>query len=89
MTVRIRAEDPRQVQTDITDLSGRTTRYQARRGYFEMRDDHAKLHRESANLPAPSAALPVGRTGGYRCVECGFGSFFVNCGRCGGLCERE
>lgn len=83
MTTRIRAEDLKQVSTVI---DGR--RYDARRGYFEMPDRDARMHAQSANLPMPSAALPVGRRSGFRC-ECGFGTFFTTCSRCGGSCERE
>lgn len=82
--VRVRAEDRRQVQAEV---NGR--RYTQRDGYFHMRPDHAKAHLAHGNLPAPSAALPVGRRGGYRCTGCGFGSFFTTCSRCGSPCERE
>lgn len=82
--MRVRAEDPRQVAQVVGGVE-----YRAKRGYFEMPDQHAKAHLESANLPTPSAALPVGRKAGYRCVPCGFGSFFTTCGRCGGPCVRE
>lgn len=84
MTVKIRAEDRRQVATVI---GGRE--YRARNGYFELPDAAAKIHREAANLPAPATALPVGRRGGFRCTACGFGTFFTTCSRCGGACERE
>lgn len=82
--VRISAEDRNQVETDING-----TRYYQHDGYFHMKPADAALHRESANLPTPSAAGPVGRRAGYRCTECGFGSFFTTCGRCKGVCERE
>lgn len=82
--VKVRAEDRRQVQADV---NGR--RYTQRDGYFHMRPDHAKAHLTHGNLPLPSAALPVGRAGGYRCVRCGFGSFFTTCSRCSGTCVRE
>lgn len=29
------------------------------------------------------------RSLGYRCGDCGFGSFVVTCSRCGGTCARE
>lgn len=84
MTVRVGAEDRRQVATTIGGVE-----YRARNGYFEMPEHHAKAHREAGNLPAPAAALPVGRSGGYRCDDCGFGTFFTTCSRCGGHCTRE
>ena len=82
--MRVAAEDRRQVATVV---GGRE--YRARDGYFDMPDGAAKLHLKAGELPAPSAALPVGRQGGYRCAECGFGTFFTTCSRCGGTCERE
>lgn len=83
---RITAEARGQVATVI---DGRE--YRASRGVFTMPAEAAAKHRIAANLPAPSAALPVGRTGGYRCENpaCGFGSFFTACSRCGGPCARE
>lgn len=84
--MKVRAEDPRQVQTVINGVT-----YSQNRGYFEMPDHHARAHLNSANLPTPAAALPVGRSGGYRCTSqaCGFGSFFTTCGRCQAPCVRE
>ena len=84
--VKVRAEDRRQVQADV---NGR--RYTQRDGYFQMRPEDAKVHLAVGNLPAPSAALPVGRSRGYRCTNeaCGFGSFFVTCSRCQSPCLRE
>ena len=83
--VKVPAEDRRQVQTDIGGV-----RYAARDGYFQMPETHAKLHRQAGDLPASSpAAGPLGRSVGYRCTGCGFGSVFTTCGRCGGPCERE
>lgn len=85
--MRIRPEADAQVSTVI---DGR--RYDRQRdGYFHMPDRDAKAHMQSGNLPAPPAAGPVRRRSGYRCVKCGFGSFFTTCGRhdCGGRCERE
>lgn len=47
---------------------------------------HIKALREMGAF----AANLGGRTcGGFRCVTCGFGSFFKKCSRCGGTCERE
>lgn len=82
--VRVRAEDRKQVQADVNG-----TRYHQRDGYFQMKPQDAAYHLKVGNLPAPSAALPVGRRGGYRCAGCSFGSFFMTCSRCQGTCERE
>lgn len=83
-TVRIAAETSAQVATNINGVE-----YRAKNGYFEMPAEHARAHRTFGNLPAPSAMLPVGRSAGYRCVVCGFASFFVKCSRCDGHCEKE
>lgn len=82
--VRVSAEDRAQVEADVNG-----TRYRQRDGYFQMKPEDAKVHRQVGNLPATPAAAPVGRRGGYRCTACGFGSFFVTCSRCQGACERE
>lgn len=82
--VRVPAEDRKQVQTDING-----TRYGQRDGYFYMRPDHAATHQVSANVPASPPAGPIGRRAGFRCTQCGFGTFFKTCGRCGAPCERE
>lgn len=82
--MRVAAEDRRQVAQVVNGVE-----YRAKRGYFDMPDAHAKAHLAAGNLPTPAAALPVGRRGGYRCVECGFGSFFTTCSRCNGECVRE
>lgn len=82
--VKVAAEDRRQVAATVNG-----TEYRQRDGYFHMEPAHAAYHRRVGNLPAPSAALPVGRRSGYRCGSCGFGSFVVTCSRCHGVCERE
>lgn len=82
--VRVRAEDRRQVEAEVDN-----TRYYQRDGYFHMKPEHVTAHLAAGNLPSPAAAGPVGRRGGYRCADCGFGSFFVTCSRCHGTCIRE
>lgn len=82
--VRVPAEDRRQVQTEIDG-----TRYFAHGGYFHVKPEHVKTHLRVGNLPTPAAAPPVGRRDGYRCSDCGFGSFFTTCSRCHGNCTRE
>lgn len=82
--MRVPAEDRRQVATVI---DGRE--YRARGGFFEMPDHHAKAHLASANMPHWGVAGVPHPTSGFRCPDCGFGSFFRCCSRCGGTCERE
>jgi len=82
--MRVPAEDIKQVQHDINGV-----RYTARDGWFNMPDEHARIHLAAANMPTPNLAR-VGRGRvGYRCASCGFGSFFATCSRCGATCERE
>jgi hypothetical protein len=82
--MKVRVEADRQVAQVVDGYE-----YRADKGYFDMPDHHAKAHLKASNLPSPAAAGPVGRKAGYRCVPCGFGSFFTTCGRCGGPCVRE
>jgi hypothetical protein len=37
----------------------------------------------------PSMAGTTRRDIGFRCADCGYGSYFKTCGRCGGACGRE
>lgn len=46
---------------------------------------HERALRELGAFPANIGGRP---RGGYRC-ECGFGSFFTTCSRCGGTCAKE
>ena len=85
--MRVPAEDIKQVATVIDGHH-----YMAKDGFFDLPDHHAKAHLESGNLPKSwnAAHGATGRrTVGYRCPDCGHGSFFVRCGKCGGTCERE
>lgn len=85
--MRVPAEDIKQVATVING-----TEYRARGGFFDMPDDHAAIHLDSANMPGWQAARGAyGRRAGYRCTnpECNFGSFFTTCSRCQSPCTRE
>lgn len=67
---------------------GTTTSYNTGRDGTVTVDNprHEKALRELGAFPANLG----GRTsGGYTCTDCGFGSFFKACGRCGGTCEKE
>lgn len=48
---------------------------------------HIKALKDLGAFPANLASGSP--RGGYRCGSCGFGSFFIGCGRCGGTCSRE
>lgn len=81
---RVPAEDRRQVEQQIGG-----TIYRAKDGFFEMPDHHAKLHLQSANYGRGwvSGLVPAAGTG-YRCPECGHGSWFKRC-KCGAECVKE
>jgi len=84
-TVRVPAEDRRQLQTDI---NGR--RYTAKGGWFEMPPGAARLHLESAGYGKSWQVAGVpSASAGYRCPDCGFGSFFRTCSRCKAECTKD
>lgn len=84
--MRVPAEDRAQVAVTV---DGRE--YRQRNGYFHVDNDaHAAAILKEGNYGASwQTAPPVGRSSGYRCVDCHRGSFFVTCGKCGGDCVRE
>lgn len=57
-------------------------------GLFDMAPLDAKL---AVRMGGAIASLngAAGRSTGWRCPGCGFGSYLKRCGRCGGECERE
>jgi len=80
--VRVGAPDGRVREVD--GVSGR--RYRSTDGMYEM------TPRDAAALLQVGGFTPDlgGRVaGGYRCPDCGFGSFFRCCSRCGGDCVKE
>jgi hypothetical protein len=71
---------------EIDGLSGRT--YAAPNGVFDVEPRDAKGIVAIGGAVC-SLAGTTRRRQGYRCVECGFGSFFRTCGRCGGEGIKE
>lgn len=70
---------------EVDGVSGR--RYRAKDGMYEMSKRDAKaLVAYGGFIPSAMGAFNSGL--GYYCQNCGFGSFFRKCGRCGGECER-
>jgi len=70
------------------EVGGRVYR-RGRNGLFDMPEPAAKY---TIALEGGQEASLSGTTRtaiGYRCTECGFGSFFADCSRCGGECFRE
>jgi hypothetical protein len=73
---------------EVTAISGRT--YRVRRdGYFHMSEADAKHTVKWQGGQQPAMSGITSRRIGYRCANCGFGSFVKVCSRCGGECARE
>lgn len=76
---------PAKAVAEVDGLSGR--RYQARDGIYDMAPRDARALIKIGGF-VPSLSGTTSRTTGYRC-ECGFGSYFTTCSRCGGTTRRE
>lgn len=81
-TVRVCAPDGAQREVDgVTGI-----RYRSTDGVYDMHPRDAAAFKTigafAPNLAGASAT-------GYRCQGCGFASWFITCGRCGGRCEKE
>jgi hypothetical protein len=73
------------ISVDVPTYGGKA-RYNGRT--IDVSDpSHARALKAIGYTVAGTAQGPA-RSGGYRCLECGFSAFFKSCGRCGGLCER-
>lgn len=59
-----------------------------KQGIFHMTPSDAALLVKGGGF-FPSMAGPTRKTVGYRCEDCGFGSFVTTCSRCGGACVKE
>lgn len=82
-TVRVCAPDG--AQREVDGVTGR--RYRSSDGVYDMHPaDAAAYKRIGAFSPNLAGANPGV---GYACVDCGFGSFFTTCSRCGGVCRKE
>lgn len=79
---------PSQRCREVDSIDG-TVRYkQDKSGAFTMTDRDAKALIAVGGFIQPN--MGMGRKAeGYRCLICGFGSWFKVCSRCGGDCERE
>lgn len=67
---------------------GKAFQGEVKGGVFEMSDADARMAVKAGGAIA-SLAGTVGRSSGWRCLACGFGSFLRICGRCGAECQRE
>ena len=71
---------------EVDGVTGR--RYKTGDGVYDMRPTDAKALVAVGGF-LPSLTGHAARRNGYRCHDCGFGSFFRRCSRCGGDCTRE
>lgn len=67
---------------------GRAFEGDVRGGVFEMSDADARLAVKAGGAIASLVGV-TRRRSGWRCPECGFGSFVKRCSRCQSECERE
>jgi hypothetical protein len=82
----VRVVSPQKNVVEIDGVTGR--RYRATDGIYDMHPRDAKAAvKYGASWPSLSGATRRGI--GYRCVDCGFGSFFARCSRCGGVAVKE
>src|SRR5258707_689323 len=84
MATRVCPPDGKAVQIDVGNR-----RYAMNKGAMLTSDSDAKrIVAEGGFIPGTGMAdIAAGR--GYRCGECGFGSWFRTCGRCGANCDKE
>lgn len=89
MARKLLAPDGAVKQTDVTQSNGMVRRYDAKHGgVYTVADSDAKALLAEGFTEA-SAAGTFSRSSGRRCRQCGFGSFFTTCSRCGGTCDKE
>lgn len=60
-----------------------------RDGTFHLSDRNAKALVKEGGFIVPDMGVATSPEQGYRCVDCGFGTWFTTCGKCGGECHRE
>lgn len=89
MARRLLAPDGLVKQTEVPAGGGARRRYDAHDGgiYTVADGDVAAL--KAAGFTDSSLGGAFSRSSGRRCRDCGFGSFFTTCSRCGGECEKE
>jgi hypothetical protein len=63
-------------------------RYRANDGLYDMHPVDAKAAVAYGGF-WPSLSGTTRQGIGYRCTECGFGSYFAKCSRCGGKAMKE
>lgn len=59
-----------------------------KQGIFHMTPSDAAAMVKGGGF-TPSMAGSTRKSVGFRCTDCGFGTYTRVCGRCGGSCEKE
>lgn len=76
------------VNTDNVGAIGNVRR--SNDGTFHLSDRQAaKGVKADAGFIVPDMGTATKKTDGFRCVDCGFGTWFKTCSRCGGECFKE
>ena len=70
------------------EVAGRVYRT-GRNGLFDMPDAVGRYVVKNEGGQEASLSGTTRSDIGFQCVDCGFGSFFSTCGRCGGSATRE
>ena len=73
---------------ECTAPSGITYKRNKKTGLFDMREDDARVMAKGGGFYPSLAGVPS-RDVGFRCTECGHGSYFTKCGKCGASCVKE
>lgn len=72
----------------VREVDSRGRRYRSADGVYDMPPSEARRLIAAGGF-APSLTGQTSRRHGYSCVDCGFGSYFTICSRCGGTCRKE
>lgn len=73
---------------EVDAPSGRRYARDAKTGLFDMTESDATALVKGGGF-FPSLAGSTRKSLGYRCADCGFGSYLKRCGRCGADCTKE
>lgn len=75
----------------VAEIRGRNGRILKRHkdGTFHMSSDAAKRAAKPGDAFVVPDLGPARKGVGYVCSDCGWGSYFVKCGRCGSECRKD
>lgn len=83
----MRVASPARECVEIDGVTGR--RYNFRNGMADVHPRDAKAIVQYGGFVPSALGVTARRHLGFRCEDCGFGSFFKTCSRCGGQGVRE